>query len=322
VLSYANCGATSLFTTVEDLAKWMRNFEDGRVGGPAAIEQMQQPGVLNNGTKLTYAFGLALGQYRGLKTIEHGGADAGYRSEVIWFPDQRFGVAVLSNLGSMDPGDLARQVADVYLMDQLQPQPAKSQKTEQAAVQVDPKLYDEYAGKYQVPGAVIAITKEGDRLMGQVTNQPKLELLAESEVKFLVKGEDSPIHLTFGKGQADRVTQLTVNQAGQDITAQRVEGAPPRPDQLGEFAGDYYSDELGTTYTLVVQNGKLVAQHRRHNDIAMTPVESDQFHGDAWWFGQVCFQRDQNRDITGFRLTGEHVRNLWFERLHRSSSAK
>jgi hypothetical protein len=29
VLNYANVGATSLFTTVEDLAAWVRNFEDG-----------------------------------------------------------------------------------------------------------------------------------------------------------------------------------------------------------------------------------------------------------------------------------------------------
>jgi hypothetical protein len=102
-----------------------------------------------------------------------------------------------------------------------------------------------------------------------------------------------------------------VNQNGQDLTAERIDGVPPASDQLGEFVGNYYSDELGTTYTLVVQNGKLIAQHRRHDDIPLTPTDKDRFHGDAWWFRQVSFQRDQNQDITGFRLTGERVRNLW-----------
>jgi CubicO group peptidase (beta-lactamase class C family) len=322
VLSYANAGATSLFTTVEDLAKWMRNFEDGRVGGPAAIEQMQQPGVLNTGKKLDYAFGLAFGKYRGLKTIEHGGADAGYRSEVIWFPEQRLGVTVLSNLGSMNPGDLARQVAEVYLMDQLEPQPVASQKTEPAPVQVDPKVYDEYAGKYGLPGVTISITKESDRLMGEVTGQPKFELLAESSTAFLIKGETPPIRLTFGRGEAGRAIRLTVNQNGQDFTAERVEGVLPAPDQLGEFAGDYYSEELGTTYTFAVLGDRLVAQHRRHDDIPLTPTQKDGFHGDAWWFQQVSFQRDPNGNVTGFRLTGGRVRNLWFERLSQSSSTK
>ena len=40
VLSYSNDGATSLFTTVEDLARWLRNFETGEVGGKAAIESL------------------------------------------------------------------------------------------------------------------------------------------------------------------------------------------------------------------------------------------------------------------------------------------
>jgi Beta-lactamase len=166
-------GATSLFTTVEDLVQWIGNFEDGRVGGKPAVEQMLQPGVLNNGKKLDYAFGLALGKYRGLRTIGHGGADAGDRSDIVWFPDQRFGVAVLSNLGSLNPGDLARQVADVYLMDQLEPQPTASPKTEPASAQVDPRVYDKYVGKYGLPGMTIAVTRESDRLMAQATVSPK-----------------------------------------------------------------------------------------------------------------------------------------------------
>src|SRR4029077_202975 len=96
-LNYANVGATSLFTTVEDLAKWSQNFEDAKVGGPAVIQQMQEQGKLNSGETINYAFGLVIGKYRGLKTIGHGGADAGYRSNILRFPEQRFAVAILSN---------------------------------------------------------------------------------------------------------------------------------------------------------------------------------------------------------------------------------
>jgi CubicO group peptidase (beta-lactamase class C family) len=38
-LNYANVGATSLFTTAEDLVRWVLNFEDKKVGGAAVIEQ-------------------------------------------------------------------------------------------------------------------------------------------------------------------------------------------------------------------------------------------------------------------------------------------
>jgi len=64
VLSYANAGATSLFTTAEDLTRWMGNFFDARVGGPGVIRQMQEQGILNDGKTIDYAFGLMIGQYR------------------------------------------------------------------------------------------------------------------------------------------------------------------------------------------------------------------------------------------------------------------
>lgn len=112
---FDNHGATSLFATVEDLARWDRNFSTGQVGGAALIEQLHSRGRLNSGAELEYAFALVMGQYRGLKTVGHSGADAGYRADFLRFPDQGFSVACLCNLGTINPGELARRVADVYL---------------------------------------------------------------------------------------------------------------------------------------------------------------------------------------------------------------
>ncbi len=119
-------GATSLFTTVEDMAKWDQNFVDKKVGGEAVIEQMLTPGVLNNGKKLTYAFGLSLGEYKGLKTVGHGGADAGYRADFVRFPDQRLSIVCLCNISNSNPGMLTRRVADVYLADQFKQSPPET----------------------------------------------------------------------------------------------------------------------------------------------------------------------------------------------------
>ncbi len=180
VLSYANVGATSLFTTVEDLCRWMQNFFDARVGGPEVIRQMQEQGVLNNGKKIDYAFGLVIGEHRGLRTVGHSGGDAGYRSHVVWFPDQKFGVGVLSNLGTMDPGGLAIKAAEIYLGDKMTPE--KPKEPEKPAVKVDPTVFDAYAGKYQLQeGPVITVMRDGDKLMAEVSGMPKFELVPESE---------------------------------------------------------------------------------------------------------------------------------------------
>ena len=108
-------GATSLFTTVEDLAHWNRNFETGEVGGERVIRQLQQRGALSGGERLSYAFGLVHGTHRGRPTIGHGGTDSGYRGEFLRFADEDLAVAVLCNVRTADPGRLARDVADVFL---------------------------------------------------------------------------------------------------------------------------------------------------------------------------------------------------------------
>lgn len=113
-------GATSLFTTVEDLARWDRNFYTQRIGGPDLMEWMHTRGVLNSGEEISYALALVHGEHRGLKTISHGGSDAGFRSHFLRYPEQGLSVAVLCNFPSSNPGDRARQVAEVYLGDQME----------------------------------------------------------------------------------------------------------------------------------------------------------------------------------------------------------
>ncbi len=115
VLSYANAGATSLFTTADDLARWLDNFRHETVGGPRVMEMMTTRGVLNGGDTIPYAHGLSMGEHRGLRTIGHGGADAGFRTQAIWYPEANVGVVVLTNVANGNPGGRARQVAEVVL---------------------------------------------------------------------------------------------------------------------------------------------------------------------------------------------------------------
>ena len=81
-LSDSTVGPSSLFSTVADLARWDENFYTGEVGGPALLAQMQEKGKLNNGEEIEYASGLEIGKYRGLRTVEHGGGAAAYRTRV------------------------------------------------------------------------------------------------------------------------------------------------------------------------------------------------------------------------------------------------
>ena len=152
-LSYANVGATSLFTTVEDLALWALNFEAPKVGNDDTFNEMHTQGILNSGDTIDYALGQVINQYRGLNRVSHGGADAGYRTTISRFPDQRFSVIIFSNYGSFNPSWKANQVADIYLEDEFtEPRQAyRGNQPPQPEEVPMPGSLEDYVGVYYSP---------------------------------------------------------------------------------------------------------------------------------------------------------------------------
>lgn len=108
-------GQGGVMTTVVDLAKWDDNFSTGRVGGQGFLKRQLERGKLNDGTTLSYAFGVEVGTYRGLDLVEHAGSTGGYRAVLNRFPTQKTTIAVLCNVSNAEPMTLAHRVADQLL---------------------------------------------------------------------------------------------------------------------------------------------------------------------------------------------------------------
>jgi len=175
VLSYANQGATSLFTTAGDLARWLNNFETAQVGGPAVIRQMRERGVLNNGDTLSYAFAITRSMHRGREVWGHTGGDAGFRTIVMHIPSERLGVVVLSNAGNANPARVALAITDAYLGETTPvtqtPPPQQPPQTQPAAPSWKASFEDlkAYDGEYYSPELNVSyrIEARGDTLFLQ-----------------------------------------------------------------------------------------------------------------------------------------------------------
>jgi len=160
-------GSGGLFTSVEDLFLWDQNFYHHKVGGEDVMELMHTQGILNNGKKLDYAFGLVIGEYRGLRIVEHGGSLGGYRAELLRFPDQRFSVIILSNLSSFVPSELARQVAEIYLIDEFEedkPKPIRRPVEKTETIDLPEERLKEYMGNFyseEIRAGFEIIVREG-----------------------------------------------------------------------------------------------------------------------------------------------------------------
>jgi hypothetical protein len=255
-----------------------------------------------------------IGEHKGLKTVSHSGGDAGYRSHVIRFPEQKFAVVVLSNLSSFNPSRMARQVADIYLSDAIKKKQAKAEKVEQKEFEPDTSWYEVFAGKYYFePGFTLTILEEKDQLLAQEReNGPKTKLTPVSDTEFTVRNETGK--LIFNLNNIGDVKSLSYVVGDNVMTGEKFVPANLDAQQLEEFAGKFMCVELSTSYTFFVQEGKLVAQHQRHSDIALNPTKKDMFLGNTWFFRQVRFTRNTENRISGFRLSGGRVRNLLFEK--------
>jgi hypothetical protein len=240
-----------------------------------------------------------------LKTVSHGGADAGYRSHFIRFPDQRFSTAVLCNFPSSNPGRLARKVADVYLEEQFTEPSEKHEIIEVARAELEP-----LAGLYRHPASdtVWSVSMEEDHLTVGTERKRVLEPLGENRFRI----EDSTTVITLEPIEPGKPVALHLpSSSGRDVVYERVERAQPSVRDLESYVGTYHSDELGADYAFFVQQDRLVLHNRKIGKVELEPSYSGGFIFQGYG---MTFTRDGGGRVDGFTLSSGRVRRVRFER--------
>jgi CubicO group peptidase (beta-lactamase class C family) len=228
-------GPSNLYTTVEDMAKWVMNFEKPLAGDAELIKRFNEPSLLNNGERVVWGISdddpgyHAKGQihwnYKGLRLMSHGGHAAAFRSFLGRFPDEHLAVVALSNDEHYQNFDTSIKIAEFYLKDALKP---------------------------------VQITNTS-----AVPNKP-------------------------------------------------VE----KPDNnLKDFEGKFYNDELETSYSAKFAGGKLILSHTRRGDIELTETGKDRFSGRIEFPSEVEFVRDKNGVVTSFKASNFGAKNVKFDKV-------
>jgi CubicO group peptidase (beta-lactamase class C family) len=313
-------GAGGVVTTAGDLARWDRNFYDGRVGGMDLLAQMQVPGTLGNGHPNNYASGLLIDSYRGRRIVEHGGDISGFHTQLTRFPDQHFSVVVLANSPDLDKDELVRKVADIYLDHEVPAAPAAPMSPDKMFREVafDPAGLDALVGYYALsPQAGVQgvhFTKEDGHLWAQGTGQPRIPVFAYGQRSFFAKAINA--QFTFdAPGKDGIVAGGVLHQGGHDIPAPRVAHQTPPAETLARFEGEFYSDELHVLYTVALGKDGLTLTYPR----GTAPLDAkgkDEF-GASFRFGGVNldYQCSPTSGCTGFSLSTGRAWNLQFTRV-------
>lgn len=290
-------GNGGMLTTVGDLLKWTTNFASPRVGDAAFVNEQIQPGRFTDGRAHGYALGLQIGTYKGVREISHGGATAGYRTQLNVYPDQDVSVAVLCNAASATPGSYASAVADLHLAGLKAPLPPSAQHTLTSAD------YDAVVGLYRNAVTGVALRLVRDNGVLRVDGGPSLVPLSAS--RFTTEAGAT-------MEMNGRNTARLIERSGTTTTFEKVPPVQPSPAQLQEFTGTYTSSEAEASMTAVVEDGALVLKRRPATTLKLTPMYADVFSGPG--LGTVIFRRDAAGRVTAFSVVQDRVWDLRFSR--------
>ncbi len=316
IMRFDLVGSGGLYSSIEDMFLWDQNFNNNKLGKGTQelIAQMHQEGLLNNGESTNYAFGLSNGTYKGLKTVGHGGALAGYRTHFLRFPEQQTSIVILANTASFNSSLSARNIADIvlaeYIEDSADSTSSGANKVSEEAefISLTPQELETYSGTYVIrPGIELEISIENDSLnVLQKWNDNKYEIKATSEYTFLIKN-NTAISFAFSNVTNGKANTLTIDQAGtQTVTSRKAEVGDIN---LEEFVGTFYSEELSVSYQIYLEDKTLKTRITFNPPTTLEQSGVDQFatsNGVA-----LDFIRTDNK-ITSFVIDAGRVRGIEF----------
>jgi CubicO group peptidase (beta-lactamase class C family) len=212
--------AGGLYSTVEDMSRWEQGLDSGKLLRAETLARATTPGVLSDGRETAYGFGWMTSNYRGLREVGHGGDITGFNTFVARYPDEKFTVIVLENMGMRPPGplpdagNLAHQIAAIWLAGRMQEPDARPN------FAVSTSVLDSYVGRFkldapqavvQAMGSLLTFYRQGDHLAVEVNGQ-KLPLDAKSATVFQAFG--STAVLTFIPGKGGKCLEVVVTLMG------------------------------------------------------------------------------------------------------------
>ncbi len=312
ILSYSNAGATSLFTNVVDMAKWIANLYYPKVGTATEIKQLTQKGILNSGKELTYALGISVNQYKGWKQYSHSGGDAGYRTFITAFPDLKMGFIVFSNLGDFNPVGKAYELVDLFIRDTAANAMAGTHTidTSKSAIS-NVSFSNTFPGNYlSDAGVQFNFPLHNNRIYWERFGRS--DLLVRDRNDTFVVAQTPEVKFVF---RTTAAKDTIVNQYWPDGERLLMKYSPAgnlAESKLREYTGTYYCPELDVKYGIVLKGKELFLISNKYEDSKLRLAGKNDFLTDYWWMNHLRIFRDKNYNITGFEVNDTRIQHLRF----------
>jgi CubicO group peptidase (beta-lactamase class C family) len=305
-LNFATVGATNLQTTLEDFAKWDRNFYTFELGGKELMNEYLTKGKARDGSELkTYASGIRVRDYKGFKILTHSGGDAGYESLYVTIPELELSLIYFSNMWL---NINLWEILDWYIGIETKNKKFNKYFTKP----ID--SFNDYLGIYN-GNHVKRIIQLDDKLLLQFRENYFDELSQISIDSFFVERTNSI--LCFNRNDNNEVTQLTIDG---DREFKKLENKILPIEQLNEYSGTYYCVELNTIRKIKIENNLLYLEGKKATNDPLFLNADDNFfvtNADEFYLALsgIRFVRNDNGDIIGYCLSTPMAHNIYFKKI-------
>ena len=294
---YGNGG---MLTTVGDWLKWNAMLDSRSMGG-WLVDAMETQGITNGDKKISYALGLTVGSYRGMRQVSHNGSTAGYQTSLARYPDQKVSIAVLCNGTAPNATALSNAITDEIFGTFPVVDPPKF-------IEPGEEKLKKFVGvwrneKNHFPGT-FSFENGGLRFNGGPARflADDLVLLGAARVK-----------IGFGKDGRPTSAESVENDGSVTRFVAETEWKPTA-DEMKQFAGNWYSEEAQAGVSFSIEDGKPVIVNKPVIRMALQPVYKDHFVTPGYI---VWFTRDRAGKIERMHVGTGRMRDMWFDRVKR-----
>jgi CubicO group peptidase (beta-lactamase class C family) len=204
--------AGSIYSTTGDLLKWEHGLFGGKILNADSQKLMTTPG------KGDYGLGVFIANRDGVRVVSHGGGIEGFNTNLMYAPEKRIAVIVLSNVNGGAPDSMGNQLMDTVLGKPV------VLASERKALPITKEELTKFVGVYDLtPTFALTVAVSGDHLTGQGTGQPLTDLMyqgmKDGHATFFVAQVSAEIE--FVPDASGAITSLILHQGGQNIPAKK-----------------------------------------------------------------------------------------------------
>lgn len=293
-----SCGSSNIHTTLNDLVKWVVNFQEPKVGTQAQINRLTTKTIsFSKDSDLGYGLGLISETSEGINTVFHGGGTAGYRAYIMHVPKQNLSIVTLGNQDNFNSLLIVNDLLKLYLGDFM----VKNTPTQ---VTYSPDELNKFAGTYKFsPGQYWVIHTDGKNLYFGDSTRP-LPIIGDRKFEFPLPTS----YLTFHSNY------MHVRIADFNYACKKINFTPPKPSnkELKNYIGLYKNEAFNVFFEFSIVNNNLTATHSLTNrKIILNPLSKHSFYAD-YPFGDFHFKLNQSGQACEFILDGQNYSNMKF----------